>query len=341
MKKKIFAAALALSFIFVSTACASLSDEEEDVAKTNAINYVKEKYGFKAKVEDVEPVIIDGIFPSKGNTAKVSMSYKGDDFLVYVSHQEESSHGKDNYQWPEFTEIIQDEVYDQIDCDDAEIYVSLALADENVMDIDDYYDSCRTEINVLTSDISNTSIENFDASFLGDNYEVSIRDYNNSFKGDFPKEDEFSFVGLYDTEPLYLDSYSIYRPDGNEFVEYATAEFDDFKIIYDKNADVTLTEIDVDYSQFDYSTKYGKDFDYPYSGIHVETSKETRLYFYFSTDLIPDDDDNYIVDIWQVGKQHVSSYGRESDVPIKAPGYYSGHKVIEGSVDLAFVLRSY
>lgn len=94
----------------------NVMQEYEVQGETNALKYIKQKYGFDATV-------IDSYCDKKGEHAVdltpdatgdvyVTMKHNGKEFLVYISGTEESSEGLDNYQLGEITSAIKQKLHD-------------------------------------------------------------------------------------------------------------------------------------------------------------------------------------------------------------------------------------
>lgn len=84
-------------------------------AKENAAEYVLEKYGVEAKVMDAEIERIDGLFGSDpGSKAYISMYYDDKDFTVYISGDEETTDGRDNYQQEEIEAAVLEDIKDSV-----------------------------------------------------------------------------------------------------------------------------------------------------------------------------------------------------------------------------------
>ena len=115
MKKKMIFSFICISFVLVLLTGCGYSKEEkqymkklESQAKENAINYIKNKYGFIPNVistdvekEDTGPV--PDFTPDPTGNIYVYLSYKDKKFEVYISGEEQSSDGIDNYQYNEIT----------------------------------------------------------------------------------------------------------------------------------------------------------------------------------------------------------------------------------------------
>ena len=98
------------------------SDEEkvamkqyEEQGRENAETYIKEKYGFTAKIEDVKCDKIDmspipDFWPGPNGNVRVTMTHKGQEFYVYISGEEKTNEGVDNYQAEEITVAFEKEL---------------------------------------------------------------------------------------------------------------------------------------------------------------------------------------------------------------------------------------
>ena len=116
MKKKI------LLFI---TACGYTKEEKEQMklieknGKKNALNYIEEKYDIDAKVEKVvvvkqETDPIPDFTPPPTGDAYVTLSYKDKEFHVLIDGLEETTKGKDDYQYDDIKEGIIEEFNNKI-----------------------------------------------------------------------------------------------------------------------------------------------------------------------------------------------------------------------------------
>lgn len=82
----------------------------EEQGRINALNYVREKYGFEPEVlnvqgEYVEPDLFPGYYDPSG-PVEVTMRHEGKTFLVVITGTEASTDGEDDYQIDEITEAI-------------------------------------------------------------------------------------------------------------------------------------------------------------------------------------------------------------------------------------------
>lgn len=70
----------------------------EKQGKKNAVTYIKEKYGFEAKVTDAVCQRLGEFDPSPSESVFVTMEYDGSAFLVKIDGDVETTEGVDNYQ---------------------------------------------------------------------------------------------------------------------------------------------------------------------------------------------------------------------------------------------------
>ena len=86
--------------------CATAEQKEaykkiEAQSKTNAVNYIRDKYDIEAEVVEVKVEKVEGdAIPSNDPTGFATVTLKSDDkvFDVYITGEEKSEVGKDNYQ---------------------------------------------------------------------------------------------------------------------------------------------------------------------------------------------------------------------------------------------------
>ena len=70
----------------------------EKQGKKNAVNYIKEKYGFEAKATDAVCQRLGEFDPSTSESVFVTMEYDQRSFLVKIDGDVETTEGVDNYQ---------------------------------------------------------------------------------------------------------------------------------------------------------------------------------------------------------------------------------------------------
>lgn len=114
--KRVFFSLILLSFILLIAGCGYTKEEKaymkklEKQASENAINYIKNKYGFSADIisSEVEKYSSSGVPFSSDLTGDVyvKLKYKDKKFIVYISGENVNIDGKDNYQYDEIVSDI-------------------------------------------------------------------------------------------------------------------------------------------------------------------------------------------------------------------------------------------
>ena len=109
MKKTFLFSLLFVSLILVLSGCFETKEEKvkrkeySKQASTNAVNYVKNKYGFTPKVVSTNCTFdsSDMFLSNCNDTTNVILEYNGKKFHVFIDGSKESTEGKDNYQYDE------------------------------------------------------------------------------------------------------------------------------------------------------------------------------------------------------------------------------------------------
>lgn len=118
-QKKGLTTGLLLLTVFSLAGCYSpeekaLEKKYKKQAKVNAVNYIQDKYGFSATVKSasVQPGGNDfGIVdPHPTRLVFVTMEYEGDEFVVRIVGDEETTDGSDNYQREEILSALKSEL---------------------------------------------------------------------------------------------------------------------------------------------------------------------------------------------------------------------------------------
>ena len=80
------------------------------IGRSNAINYIEEKYGFTPTVKDVSNTFpelsVPDFWPTPEEDVIVSMEYEGKEFTVEITGEEKSLDGADDYQKDEIIESL-------------------------------------------------------------------------------------------------------------------------------------------------------------------------------------------------------------------------------------------
>lgn len=151
-------------------------------AEINAKNYINEKYGFDVEVVNVEGVVnYDGINPNGDITgyANITLKYDGKEFIVYISGEEETSKGTDNYQSDSIYVDMIEEVKSAANINADDIVVEILYggkSSENIM-VNTYYNG--ENLDVVKQEIEskidykiftlNADLKNYDAEIIKTN----------------------------------------------------------------------------------------------------------------------------------------------------------------------------
>ena len=346
MKRKlsvILTAAMAGSMLMSAAGCTRELDEDQATqAEENAIDYVKEKYGFKATVKDVESIKFDdGLFGGVSEQAKVTMSHDGTEFEVHVLYDERSSEGEDNYQWEEFSDEISRKVRKEIDADDIELNVMIPFLNQDIKTLDDLYDDSYFTVNAYTNGLDYDDYEDMDFDFLGNDYSVIIRNYD----GKIPDVGDQKGA-IYIFEWFVLESSGTFTADENSWTEYEVFEsYDGLMFAYEKG---TLQLVESS-EKVDYQYSDAKDIDELFPAYDVTVLKDVdsepddgkvRLVY-----LVPEEHEhngkNVIFDAWLDGHERASASGSKLKNTYAYDGYQYASVFVEDGDLFTVVARYY
>ena len=272
---KLLMCGLILMLIFL-TGCGYSKEEKRDMkrfekqGKKNAREYIEEKYGFKAEVEDVtcdkiNPGPIPDLWPGPNGNVRVTMEYKGRDFHVYIAGDKETTEGVDNYQMDEIMEDFE-ALLEDVSGYEAE---EMALCYGRFLDMD-----YKPEGNGMISTYYNG--ENLDEVLHEDNFrlfcayideDLSHMDevpeefgdgcylfvsYNS--KEDYKKCKDESYYNLLgtpiqgdvDKNELFIREYYSLERDEEEYVVNEILEYDGFYYTVEDGDEVYFEEADID-----------------------------------------------------------------------------------------------
>lgn len=82
----------------------------EKQGKANAVNYIKEKYGFEAEVKSAVCRRLGEFDPTPSESVFVTMVYDGREFLTEIDGDAETTEGVDNYQCSEIVAALKQEL---------------------------------------------------------------------------------------------------------------------------------------------------------------------------------------------------------------------------------------
>lgn len=278
------------TFLLVVNGCATKEQRAalravEKQAKSNAIAYVKDKYGFDVKVlySDAHKDL-DELFPTNDPTgyATVTVKYNNDRFNVYITGEEESIDGVDDYQKDAILQDFENVVKTTLDdyCSE-EMYVDLYCGEKVYADryIHTYYDGsnlwevleemggtwgCRVvtkDLNLQSIDIASVyeELEVVSHLFLINCYDMKEYEYLEKISFDSDPVDIKEYA-------CYIDEYYYYSVNDNEYCDFSRVENDGFYVVM-----VDGTYCNISQGDLIVSNKYKKLFG-TYS---LETDAET------------------------------------------------------------------
>lgn len=263
----------------------------EDNAKVNAVDYVKNKYGFTAEVVGTrvlkaDPGPVPTMSPSPTGMVNVSMKYGDKEFLVNISGEDYNTDGKDDYQKEEIAQVFADKFASELGITIASFdirYTDNYFLTELFTDADSFLDSRRgngiVSIVIQTLDeVSEETVENV-------NYDtvellvISVRDQEGIealSRFEYLNEQAYR-LNFYNTDAMdrKLAEYSIYM-NGHVFKSmegdvdlklYAVNQVaDGVYFVCDKNTDasgVKIAETSDIAPATDWSRASGKALSYP------------------------------------------------------------------------------
>lgn len=130
-RKKGVLIGLLLLAVFAFAGCYSPEEKALELkykkqAKVNAVNYIKEKYGFEATVKSASVQAGGADFgivdPHPSELVFVTMEYGDDEFVVRIVGDEETSEGSDNYQEEEILSALKEELDTLTGIDSEEVF---------------------------------------------------------------------------------------------------------------------------------------------------------------------------------------------------------------------------
>lgn len=141
MKKKTLTLLLIFAVTVLATGCGySLSEKKQmkayqKQAEKNAVSYMSEKYGLDADVtgtrcEKSDPGPIPDFWPDPTGNVYVTMNDGKKAFTVYISGEEETTDGIDNYQYEEITDAFAQKLYEVTELDAEDVYLCFGTETE-------------------------------------------------------------------------------------------------------------------------------------------------------------------------------------------------------------------
>ena len=314
MKKKIF---IIISLLLFITACGYTKEEKEQMklieknGKKNALNYIEEKYDIDAKVEKVvvvkqETDPIPDFTPPPTGDAYVTLSYKDKEFHVLIDGLEETTKGKDDYQYDDIKEGIIEEFNNKIPYTIDNVSLSYGDYNHKYL-ISDYYNGDNIK------DIINNNSINIDIYYVN----VNSLDISKNLINDYPKSNiqllNFKDTKSYDSYLKNINSevhdssidsfaYNIYLKDmyivnsykkEENYYKYNIKNIDNisyYASLNNKNANISLEKTTIkEPSLFDTYPNY-KNFKVISDAyqINIINSDITKLYIYLDKSINTD-----------------------------------------------------
>lgn len=212
-------------------------------AEKNAVEYVHEKYGIKAKAVDSILERRYGMFNSTPlTTALVTLEYDGEAFHVYIDGEEENTDGADDYQ----LEQLQDAVYMLID--DAVpglkgIHIEGGSTQDVAYDpIEDYCDNlyktyfngenlteilsesyCRITADYVETDFSSVTDWSFASEYLDGKNNAVLNMI--SYRSEEAYKDHSDSCGFSEKHAMYVDGYCSFENSEKKTGTYEIKEY--------------------------------------------------------------------------------------------------------------------
>lgn len=259
MFHKGIAVVLMLCSVFAMSACGytaekkALMEQYEKQGKKNALDYIENKYGFQAKVTDVTCQKVDSspipdFSPAPSGGVFVDMEYKGKAFRVYVTGEEASAEGYDNYQANSIEQAAKE----------AAINITGEIVDlqlcygrfceleshKNYGMVNTYFDGSNLREVLVNGDYNRAMISTVGQRLdviengmltdsFGENAYYALVDYESREGYDAVAGNSFNLTGTpiaYNVEDyaLFIDEYKVFRSDEEEYVDFEVGKYDNF-----------------------------------------------------------------------------------------------------------------
>ena len=353
--------------IFFVTGCYSkeekeLAEEYKKQGEINALNYVKEKYSFNAKVKSVEAedyCSIWGCFldSSPNGNVIVKLNANNRDFYVYVTGKNESTEAIDDYQFKEIEDDFISFLKNNIDLDLYDYKLRF-----NSKGIKEYYNN---DLNNIVSYISNIelyfigendlnelNLNNIEREFENYTEPINLIEFKtiercNDYKQAATKNVSLSSDDMkniykycmltlhqgkktiyrYDNISNYNDEVYVYSSQDNNYYEISVAELSDLNYYKELYSDLNDKEI-IQVTKA-YSIPSSKSFLYIYFPMKNITAKETDK-IYFAAECNANGNKVYFIENY---------YGIDSSLKIGIIGNYYIEQVRYSECDIDSVIN--
>ena len=238
----------------------------EELGSQNAINYIKDKYGISAEIENIE-ICKDreegNSFPPPNGYVLLSMRYRDKSFTVQINGENETLEGIDDFQYELITADAKKYFESLLTYEIHDIYLeykeNMISGDpyqdrQNVNLISEYYESGDLEnflqqhpVNIRIDDCSNQDLtklaeintnaasffEKYAASYQTNTILISYRskeDYQKGYSHTYGRYGLLTYE-IYN-DGLYIRSYAAFDKDETETAYFALQEYDNIMFSY-------------------------------------------------------------------------------------------------------------
>ncbi|MDO5559628.1 MAG: hypothetical protein Q4F95_08535 [Oscillospiraceae bacterium] len=292
--------------LFAFSGCDFDSKEQKEInkanieqAKTNAIAYIEEKYGFTADITDaVLERRQEMVVSTPLSSVLVYMSYDGKSFHTYIDGKSNNTDGADDYQYDEIKNAVREmtqkkiadvrDVYitggagrhidDNIIGDDCDQLFSVRYNGENLTDVLDD-EMCDVCIKFINADFSGAASDMFGD--LTDNYEIRVTMIS------YRCEDAMKECVGYSTDEkraVYIDSVCRLYENEKSVKRYDLRSYENFYYYVDSNdqCEVAFHKITPDDAD-NWNGRGSSDGDFVADAYELTSSDACTVYIYYPT----------------------------------------------------------
>lgn len=237
----------------------------------NALAYIEEKYGFGAKVlevtcDKVDPSPIPDFSPSPNGSVFVEMEYDNEKFRVYISGEEKTTNGMDNYQKDEIQSAVCAVLKDEVGAEPQELFLCYgyvhamnATDEENAM-AHNYFDGGNLE-EVLGEYGFSVVCSYIDKDLEGVNTDAVLQKIGNGnfLLVSYRSEDAFHACDNHDynvagypisqdieENGVFIKEYYAFDDEKDNYVENYVGTCDGFYYLAENTTDVSLEKTQMD-----------------------------------------------------------------------------------------------
>lgn len=260
--KKIFYGLICMLFIFVIAGCGYSKEKKEHIEKLkkqgreNAINYIKEKYGFEPKIMSSKTESMadpGGITSHLTGKVFIECEYKSKKFAIYIDGEQKTTDGMDDYQKDEITKDIENYIISKIELKPYKISVEYSTngktgmlrkfyTKDNIKEIaDDSYIVVTVE---YINEKSLRFIKDNNVFYDGLPYTINFINYKSVGDRDISNI-SLSYSGLEKSlkeNALYIKDACVSNGFGNKYYKFNLKQIDDiyYYVEYESNDNIKL-----------------------------------------------------------------------------------------------------